>query len=482
MRAAEALAQADAVVFDRLVNPAILEMAQVNALRFYVGKVPGAHSYTQEEINNLLVKLGLEGRVVARIKGGDPFVFGRGGEEALCLQEAGVAFEVIPGITSAVSAPAYAGIPVTHRGIATHFAVVTGHEDPGKEHSGIPWDSLAGLDTLVFLMGVRNLPRILQELTSRGKAESTPVAVIEWGTYPRQKTLVGTLADIVERCQEAGIGHPAVTVIGEVVKLRESLDWFEKRPLFGQRVLVTRSKNQASQFAEGLRSAGADVVEFPAISIEPLEETPELDRALQEIEEYEWIIFPSQNAVEQFFLRLRAIRGDIRCLWGKKLGSVGPSTARCLEDKLLKVDYYPEPAVSEEFLQQFPENAQGLRILYPCAVAGRDVIADGLAERGASIQRAPCYETKKPDAPPDAILAALRQDSPPLWLTFTSSSSVTNLVEALGGTSLLGSSRIASIGPVTSATVESFGLKVHTEAREQSISGLIEAIITANLK
>lgn len=479
LRAAKSLAQADAVVYDRLVNPALLDFARPDALRHYAGKAPGAHSASQDEINQLIIRLAKDGKVVARLKGGDPFVFGRGGEEAESLQEAGVPFEVIPGITSAIAVPAYAGIPVTHRGLATHFAVITGHEDPEKEESGIPWDSLAGLDTLVFLMGVRNLPGIVQELISRDMPKTTPAAVIEWGTYPRQRTVTGTLEDIVERSQQAGIGHPAVTVIGEVVLLRESLGWFEKLPLFGQRVLVTRSRRQASSFAEALREAGAEVLEFPVFSIEPLKETPELDRALEEIEGYQWIVFPSQNAVEHFFSRLERIRGDIRCLGRTRLGAIGPSTARCLQEKLLKVDFYPEPAVSEEFVRQFPANPKGLRVLYPCAAAGREVIAEGLAGRGASVERAPCYRMVKPEAPPEDILAALEPEGPPLWLTFTSSSSVENLLEALGGKSRLEHCRIASIGPVTSQTVEMHGLRVYAEAREQSIPGLIEAMINS---
>jgi len=324
----EALRQADAVVYDYLASPELLAHAPEQAELIYVGKQAGRHTLAQSEINALLVRLAREGKRVVRLKGGDPFVFGRGGEEAEALVAAGVPFDVVPGVTSAIAAPAYAGIPVTHRGVASSLAIVTGHEDPQKATSAIDWGSLAGIDTLVFLMGVANLPAIAAELIAHGRRSDTPAAVIQWGTVGRQRTVTGTLADIATRVEEAGLGSPAVTVVGAVVGLRERLRWFDRRPLLGLRVLVTRTREQAGRLAEGLRALGAEPVECAVIETAPPLDWAPLDRAIGELGAYRWIAFTSANGVEAFFARLALAGRDARALAGARLAPSAPPRPR----------------------------------------------------------------------------------------------------------------------------------------------------------
>ncbi len=343
LRGAEALASADVVVYDYLANPALLVHAPPGAERIYVGKKAGSHTLSQDEISALLVKFALAGQRVARLKGGDPFVFGRGGEEALALVEAGVSFEVVPGVTSAVAAPAYAGIPVTHRGLASSFAVITGHEDPTKEESAVDWPRLAtGVDTLVFLMGVGNLPRIVEQLLAHGRPADTPVALVRWGTMPDQQTVSGTLVDITEKVKAAGLRPPAVTVVGPVAELREHLCWFEKRPLFGQRVLVTRTRQQASALSAQLRALGAEAIELPTIRIAPPEDWAPLDATIATLAVFDWIVFTSVNGVGHFWARLEAAGLDARALHGVRLAAIGPATAAELEARGLRADYVPD--------------------------------------------------------------------------------------------------------------------------------------------
>ena len=332
LRGAEALASADVVVYDYLANPALLGHAPPHAERIYVGKQSGRHTLSQDEITRLLVERAQAGQRVARLKGGDPFVFGRGGEEALGLVEAGISFEVVPGISSAVAAPAYAGIPVTHRGLASSFAVATGHEDPSKEESALDWSRLAtGVDTLVFLMGVGNLSKIVDELVAHGRPVSTPVALIRWGTMPDQQIVSGTLANITERVRAAGLKPPAVTIIGSVAELRESLHWFEDRPLHDQRVLVTRTRKQASALSARLRALGAETFELATIEIAPPKKWALLDGAIAELGTYDWIVFTSINGVATFWERLELAGLDARALHGVQLAAIGPATAGELE-------------------------------------------------------------------------------------------------------------------------------------------------------
>jgi len=313
LKGLEALRAADVVVYDALANPRLLREARPDAEMIGVGKRGGCHTMKQEEINALLVAKGLEGKRVCRLKGGDPFVFGRGGEEALALVDAGVAFEVVPGVTSGIAAPAYAGIPVTHRDATSSLAFITGHEDPTKQASALAWDKLAtGIGTLVVYMGVKNLPHIVERLTSNGRSPATPAAVVQWGTVARQRTVLGTLADIVHRA--AGMEAPAILVVGEVAALRDKLQWFETRPLFGRRIVVTRSRAQASDLAEQLEALGAEVIEMPAITIEPPADWAPLDTAIAALATFDWVVFTSVNGVDGFFARLDAAGKDSRAL------------------------------------------------------------------------------------------------------------------------------------------------------------------------
>ena len=374
LRGAEVLAAADVVVYDYLANPALLAHVRPEAERIYVGKQAGCHTLSQDQINALLVERGLLGQRVARLKGGDPFVFGRGGEEALALARAGVPFEVIPGVTSALAAPAYAGIPVTHRGLSSSFAVVTGHEDPAKELSAIDWARLAtGVDTLIFLMGVGNLPNITERLLAHGRPAETPAATVRWGTRPGQQTVTGTLADIADEVRLADLRPPAVTVIGEVAALRETLRWFEDRPLFGQRVLVTRARTQASVLSARLRALGAEAIELPTIRIVPPADWGPLDRAIESLTAYDWIVFASVNGVRFFWERLTEADLDARALGAVKLAAIGPITASELETHGLRADYTPPTYVAEAIASGLGD-VRNQRILLPCADIARPAL------------------------------------------------------------------------------------------------------------
>ncbi|MEE8419194.1 MAG: uroporphyrinogen-III C-methyltransferase, partial [Dehalococcoidales bacterium] len=342
------LKRADTVIYDRLLDERLLEMAPPGAERIYVGKAAGEHTLPQDKINRLLVDKGKEGKTVVRLKGGDPFVLGRGGEEGEALKQNGIPFEIVPGITSAVAVPAYAGIPVTHRGMSSSFAVITGHEEPGKETSSINWENLAtGVDTLVFLMGLKNLPEIAARLTEFGRPADTPVAVIKDGTRPGQVTVTGRLDNITDIVREARLTSPAIIVVGEVVGLREKLGWFDNRPLSGKRVLVTRARRQASALSKLLAEKGARPVELPAIDILPLQNTSELDGAILDLSNYDWIIFTSVNGVSAFWERLRELKLDSRALSGLKTGAIGPATAEALEAVGIIADFIPQTYTGE---------------------------------------------------------------------------------------------------------------------------------------
>jgi uroporphyrinogen III methyltransferase / synthase len=519
------LKEADVVVYDRLVAPALLDEATPEAERIFVGKVAG-ESHDQEAINRLLIDNAREGKRVVRLKGGDPFVFGRGGEEAEALREADVPVEVVPGVTSAVAVPAYAGIPVTHRGLASTFAVITGHEDPEKAESSIDWRKLAtAVDTLVFLMGTKTLSDIVDKLIANGQAAETPVAVIRWGTTPEQRTVTGTLGDIVERVREAGLTPPAITVVGEVVRLRDKLSWFEDRPLFGKRVLITRTRRQAGVLAHLLAAEGAIPIELPAIEIEPSADPAAVGAAIEDLRDgrYDWAVFTSANAVELWFEHLREHGLDARAFTATKVAAIGPATAGALAEKGIAADLVPEeyvaeavvdalaPRLSETPLPARPEALEGSsgaptpRILVPRAESARPELVEGLRSLGCEIDEVTLYRAAVPENAPAEALSLLRDGAIDI-VTFTSSSTVRNLAAMLNGALPVilsddnararkdapprrdpgdeaGSARgerprplVACIGPITARTAEELGLRVDVVASEYTVEGLVRAL------
>ena len=467
LRGAEVLRDADVVVYDRLVAPGLVDLAPPDAERVYAGKAPGRNEMSQDEVNALLVDRGRTGQAVVRLKGGDPFVFGRGGEEAEALAAAGVPFEVVPGISSAVGAPAYAGIPVTHRGASTHFTVVTGHEDPTKESTDTDWDALAKIGgTLVILMGAGRIREIADRLVAGGLAPGTPVAAVRNGTRADQRTVRATLATVAE----AGVQAPAAIVVGDVARL--DLSWFESRPLFGRSVVVTRAREQASELRRRLEALGAEVVELPAITVESLPfDLPDLGR-------YRWLVFTSANGVAAFFDRgLAPARLDARALAGLEVAAIGPGTAAALADHGVRVDLLPGRFVAEALLDAFPPaTAASERVLLARAEQARDVLPAGLAERGYAVDVLPVYRTvtASPDA---AALERVRRGDVDA-LTFTSSSTVTNLCDLLGDAPTP-QPLVVSIGPVTSKTALERRLRVDVEAAEHTIDGLVDALLGA---
>jgi uroporphyrinogen III methyltransferase / synthase len=482
LRGGELLVTCDAIVYDALANPALLALASVQERDVPVelhdvGKRGGASdSARQDEINALLVRLGNEGKRVVRLKGGDPFVFGRGSEEAQALAAAGVQFEIVPGVTAGIAAPTYAGIPVTHRGVATLVTFVTGHEDPVKDATGVDWSALARAGgTIVLYMGVKTLPRIAAALIAAGMSPETPAAAVEWGTYPRQRTVTATLATLGDAMQREGFGAPVVTIIGPVVSLRDEISWFDRRPLFGKRIVVTRARSQGASLSERLAAVGADVVEMPATRIERADDRL-LRGALAKISEYGWAIFTSQNAVRIFWETLRIDARDARALAGVKIAAVGPATASALLDCGLAVDVAPDRFVAEALLDELRlrRDVRGARVLYVAAEGARETLHDGLEELGAVIDHIVAYRS----VPDGAGAAELRQrmlDDGADLVTFTSASSVNAFVEAVG---VDAARRVpaASIGPITSEAVRAAGLDVLIEATDSTMAGLVGAI------
>lgn len=477
----DCIRRADVLVYDRLAGERLLAEARPDCERVYVGKQASRHALRQEEINALLVARCRAGQVVTRLKGGDPFVFGRGGEEAEALAEAGLPFEVVPGVTSAIAAPAYAGIPVTHRALTSSVHVITGHEDPEKPESRLAWEHIApGHDTLVFLMGMERLGAITGQLIAHGRAAETPAALVQWGTHPWQRTLTGTLADIASRAAAAGFEAPAVIVVGEVVRLRERLRWFDNRPLFGKRVLVTRARAQASALSERLAALGALPIELPAIRILPPEDDAPLDAALARLPEYDWVIFTSVNGVARAFERLAAAGRDARAVGGARVCAIGPATAAALAERGIRADRVPPEFVAESILAALAsEPLDGRRVLLPRADIARDALAVGLAERGAMVDQVAAYRTVPEVEIDPATLTQVRTGAIDI-VTLTSSSTARNLVAALGGDlSGLQAALVAAIGPVTAATARELGLRVDVEAREHTIPGLVAALVEA---
>jgi uroporphyrinogen III methyltransferase/synthase len=472
------LEQAQVVVYDRLLEPSLLQSAPDSAERIFVGKERGRQALTQEEINSLLVERARQGKTVVRLKGGDPFVFGRGGEEALALAEYQIPFEVVPGITSAVAAAAYAGIPLTHRKLASCFTVVSGSEDPSKPESVIPWDVLARTGgTLVVLMGWAALESIMKTLQQNRMPPETPVALVQWGTWSKQRTVTGTLDNVVAKGQEAGLKPPVIAVIGPVVNLREQLRWFDARPLFGKRVLITRSRTQASSLRAMLEEMGAQPVELPSVEIAPLEDSTQLDQAVARLGEFNWVIFASTNGVEALFDRLYQQGRDARAFAKTTVGAIGPTTAQALISRGIVPDFVPSRSVSEEVVMELSDRDwKGQSVLLPGSDMGRDVLAQGLAEQGARVERVAAYRTTTPQGASEQARRILEQGVD--VVTFTSSSTVRNLVDILDGDKHhLEDSVIACIGPITASTAQEMGLRVDLTADEHTVEGLVQSLV-----
>jgi uroporphyrinogen III methyltransferase/synthase len=475
LRAADLLARADVLVYDALVSPAILERA-ARADRVYVGKRGGEHTRTQDEINALLVELAGRYRTVVRLKGGDPFVFGRGGEEALVLRAAGVPFEVVPGITSGIAGPAYAGIPVTQRGVTSSVALVTGHEDPTKDDTDLDWAHLArGVGTLVFYMGVGKMEDNFRRLVEGGRSPDTPAAAVEWGTYPRQRTVTGTLATLPARVREAGIGAPSVVVVGEVVALRDELAWYDRRPLSGRRIVVTRARAQASDFAAELEALGAEVIQFPTIRIEQAPDFGALRAAAARVGEFDWTVFTSTNGVEHFWMALDAEGLDSRALAGVKVCALGPATAAELARRGVRAALVPDEYVAEATVEALAAAVElrGTRILLPRAEVARAVLPDSLREHGAEVVEVAAYRTVQDGAGAGEVKRRIAAGEIDL-VTFTASSTVRSFADLVG--TEMGTAASASIGPITSGTLRELRMKVDVEAAEYTIPGLVAAI------
>ncbi len=483
LKGKECISRADVVIYDHLANRSFLEYAKDEAELVYVGKKGGCHTMSQEEINRLIVKKCQKGQYVVRLKGGDPFIFGRGGEEAQELAKAGLDFEVVPGVTSAISVPAYAGIPLTHRDYTSTVAFITGHEDPQKEKIDISWDKLAtATGTLVFLMGVANLGKIAENLIANGRSPDTPAAVIRKGTFPEQRTLVGKLQDIARLASNNNIKPPAIIVVGDVVQLRDQLNWFETKPLFGKRIIVTRAREQASGFLKALYRLGAECIEFPTIRVMPPESWDALDRAIRGLENYQWLLFTSVNGVKYFLERLEALGKDVRDLRGLKIAAIGPRTAETWHRFGIKPDIIPDEYRAEVVVECFKKwSIKGTKILLPRASRAREVLSEELINMGAEIDVVPAYQTIKPD-----------QDTRHLWdkmgkgaidmVAFTSSSTVINFLKMFNVDKqqlkkCMANVTVACIGPITAGTAQENGLTVDLIPPKYTVESLTDAIV-----
>jgi uroporphyrinogen III methyltransferase/synthase len=473
------LEHADVVVYDRLIDPSLLDYAPAAAERVYAGKSASQKALTQDEINALLVERGRGGKRVVRLKGGDPFVLGRGGEEALALAAAGVPFEVVPGVTSAIAAPAYAGIPVTHRGRASSFAVVTGHEDGDKPEATVDWRALAtSVDTIVVLMGGAALADVASALVAGGRDASTPCVSIEWGTTPQQRSVAAPLSEIAASVRHAGLGSPLLTVIGRVAELRDHLAWFESRPLFGKRILVTRTRRQASALSNLLRREGAVPVELPALEMVPVATDEQLEAIALKLagRRFDWCLFTSTNAVDFAFDYLERSGRDARVFAGCKLAALGSATAASLASHGLRADLTASEFTSAGLLEALPLDIGGARVLLPRAEGGSEELYGGLKTRGANIEELVLYDSAVPGAPDAEVLQAVREGRIDA-VTFASSSSVRNLKTLLGTDfARLGGAAVACIGPVTAKTARDEGLDVQIEPSTHTIPALVEAL------
>ncbi|NGZ77530.1 uroporphyrinogen-III C-methyltransferase [Saccharibacillus alkalitolerans] len=486
LKGLECIKKADVVVYDRLASPRLLRQMKPGARKIYVGKRTERHTMKQEDINKLLVELALEGHVVVRLKGGDPTVFGRVGEEAEELRQHGIEYEIVPGITSSIAVPAYAGIPVTHRNLASSFSVITGHENPEKLDKMIKWDKVThATGTLVFMMGVAQIGHISAQLLKHGRPASTPVALVRWGTRAEQETLIGTLADIADKVAERDFKPPAVIVVGDVVGQRERLHWAEQMPLFGKRILVTRSRSQASELVDRIEELGGEPYEFPVIETimpESEEKLAAIREAFARIESYEWVFFTSVNGVEYFFRHLDHSGRDVRCLHRARIAAVGPATIEALRQRGIRSEAPPEKFDAEGMIDAYGEQLlPGQRALLPRGDLARSWLPGTLRERGLEVTELDTYETVLTGEDDEELLDLL-QDGKVHAVTFTSSSTVRNLLAVLkrmkveNAAELLNRSAIACIGPQTAKTAEEAGLNVGILAEEATIEGLVAAL------
>lgn len=479
LKGKECLEKADVVICDYLADKRLLAFAPENVEYIYVGKKAGNHAMRQEDISQLIADKAKEGKCVVRLKGGDPFVFGRGGEEAEVLKNNGVKFEIVPGVTSAIAAPAYAGIPVTNRKVAVSFAVVTGHEDPTKGKSDINWEKLStAVDTLVFLMGVGNLPHITSQLIKYGRSADTPAALVRWGTKAQQEVLITTVGKAAEDVTKHNLKPPAVFVVGNVVNLRSTIQWFDNKPLFGKNILITRARSQASKLTTALEELGANCIEAPAIKIAPPDDNyVSLDNAITKIHDYDWIIFTSTNGVERFFARLNEKNLDARCLSNAKIAAIGTATADKLKNYGIIADKIPTMFKAEGILEVLQNDIQkGSKVLIPRAQKAREALPIGLRQMGAIVDVAETYCTKMADTNKDDIKDLLKNNQIDM-VTFTSSSTVENLLKLIDGEkTLLNNVKTAVIGPITAKTCKNNGLKVDIEADVYTIDGLVNKI------
>lgn len=481
LKAKECIETSDVVVYDYLASPFLLDYARKDAQIIYVGKKGGDHTLSQDGINQLLVDKAKEGFNVARLKGGDPFVFGRGGEEAQMLLSHGVSYEVIPGVTSAVAAPAYAGIPITHRDHTSFVSFITGHENPNKENSSMQWDVFAKSNaTLVFFMGVKNLHNIVQQLVDHGKDKNTPIALVRWGTTTKQQTVTGTLENIVERVKKAGLKSPASIVIGNVVNLRDELAWFDQRPLFGKKIVITRARAQASSMVSQLTTLGAQCIEIPTIKIEPPEDLTALKQSITDINNYDWLVFTSVNGVKYFFDTLYEMGKDVRVLGHLKFACIGPVTKERLADYGIISDILPKTYRAESVVEAFADvEIKGKKVLLPRAKKARTILPEELYKMGALVDEVVAYETVLCDEGKEQLISLLEENEIDA-VTFTSSSTVSNFMSLLDSRdkkALLENVTLASIGPITSDTSRELGFDPDIEAQEYTISGLTDALL-----
>ena len=467
------LQRADAILYDHLASERLLDLAPSHAERVYVGKKRSSHEFTQDEIASMLIERARRGWTVVRLKGGDPFIFGRGGEEIEALAAAGIPFEIVPGVTTPLGLAAYTGVPLTHREHSSTVVFVTGHNV-----DAIDWVKIGAADTIVLFMGLVNFPAIAEALIASGRLAATPAMAVRWATRPDQQTIVGTLADLGRRITQAELKPPATIIIGEVVRLRDQFNWFENLPLFGQRIVVTRDSRQATDLAEPLEALGAEALLLPVIEIQPAADPLPLDRAIAQLETYDWLIFTSANGVRYFTDRLDRSRRDLRALRAKICG-IGPATSAAIEALHLKVDRMPEEYVAESLLESLSgEDLAGKRVLLPRAAVARDIVPAELRNRGATVDVVEAYRTTLPEGLFDDAREILARK--PHWITFTSSSTVQNFIAA-AGREALEQVKIASIGPITSATLREHGTEPDAEAAPHTVAGLVDALSNRSL-
>jgi uroporphyrinogen III methyltransferase/synthase len=474
------LERADVVIYDYLANPRLLDYTRADAQRILVGKHGGGVRVEQDVITKLTIDHALAGRVVVRLKGGDPFIFGRGGEEAAAIRAAGLEFEIVPGVSSAIAVPAYAGIPLTHRQLASNVIFTTGYEYPTKEEPAVHWAELARSgSTLVILMAVGQLQSSMEKLIAGGLAPTAPVALIRWGTRADQETVVGTAATISALAEAHQVRPPAIAVVGEVVELREQLNWFERKPLFGRRIVITRPRAQAAEFAEQLEAFGAEVVPFPTIEMAPPPSLAAVDDAMRRAAEFDWVVFTSANGVRVFFERLQALGGDVRDWHHARFAAIGPQTAKALQQYYVRVDIVPEEFRAEAVVDALVQaGVAGKRILLPRAVGARDVLPVQLRQHGALMEEVATYTTALPSDTAGELRGLLLSGGADL-VTFTSSSTVDNFVAVFKGEveRVLAHAAVGCIGPITADTARSYGMRVDIQPSSYTIPAFVDAIV-----